>query len=211
MRNISSKHFKNQNDHYSNVVAIGLMLDRVYTMCYRSYFSKDYIDKNSSKKFKDEYDTMPNCTSYLTYLGNKAIGSIRSCVYNPETQLSIPIMEVFEEELKNSVGLNNVIIEANKFVIDPSFQMSGGITALFWVYRNIIDSSLENKAKYLVAAVKPKNIEFYKMLYFEQASQIKAYPHLKFKTLLMICTNLSSFCEKIYSKTASFPTVSTSN
>ena len=35
-----------------------MLFDRVYSMRYRSYSSKGYIDKNSSGKFLDEYDPM---------------------------------------------------------------------------------------------------------------------------------------------------------
>ena len=185
---------------YYSTVARGSMLDTVYSMRYASYSAENYIEKNSSRKFMDEYDSMPNCTSYLTYFGKKAIGSIRSCIYKPEEQLSIPVINVFEEELKNSVSFDNVIIEANKFVIDLSFQKHGGVKARLSIFRNIANSLLENKAKYLVAGVRSAHIKFHKSLYFEPASEIKVYPHLKFKTVLVICKNVSAFCEKIYSK-----------
>ncbi len=140
---------------------------------------------------------MPNSTSYLTYFEKKAIGSIRACIYKPEEQLSIPVMDVFEEELKNSVGFDHVMIEANKFVIDPSFQKRRGIKARFGIYSNIANSVLENKAQHLVAAVRPAHLKFYRKYYFETASEIKAYPHLKFKTVLIICKNINAFCEVI--------------
>ena len=188
---------RRQRGYYSVMAREPMLLDEVYSMRYRSYIAEDYIDKNSSRRFMDKYDLMPNCNSYLTYFEKKAIGSIRACIYKPEAQMSIPVIEVFEEELKNSVGYDNVMIEANKFVIDPSFQKRGGVKKFFSIYRNIANSILDNKAKYLVACVRPVHIKFYEMLYFEPASEIKVYPYLKFKTVLILCKNVSAFCEKI--------------
>lgn len=186
---------------YHSVRAIGPMLDRVYSMRYRSYSGGEYIDRCSSEKFMDEYDSTPNCTSYLTYSGKKTIGSIRSCVYNPDEKLKIPVMDVFERELSESVGFDNVVIEANKFVVDPEFQAKGGVRARFNIYKNIADEIVEKNAKFLVAGIREEHVRFYKMLKFEPASDLKSYPHLNFKTLLVVCTDVSGFCEKIYSKT----------
>ncbi len=186
---------------YNNVVAKGPMLDRVYSMRYRSYSEEEYIDRCPTQKFMDEYDSMPNCTSFLTYYGKKAIGSIRSCLYTPWDKLSIPVMDVFEEELGQTIGYNQVMIEANKFVVDPSFQNQGGVKARFSIYKNIADEIVENRAKYLVAGIRTEHIKFYKMLKFKPASDIKSYPHLKFKTLLVICEDVDGFCDRIYSKT----------
>ncbi len=186
---------------YHNVVARGPMLDRVYSMRYRSYSEEGYIDRCPSRKFMDEYDATPNCTSFLTYYGKKTIGSIRSCLYTPWDKLQIPVMDVFEEELAQTVGYNNVMIEANKFVVDPSFQNQGGVRARFSIYKNIADEIVENRAKYLVAGIRTEHIKFYKMLKFQPASDIKSYPHLKFKTLLVVCEDVDAFCDRIYSKT----------
>ncbi|MFL0802236.1 MAG: hypothetical protein K6L81_00840 [Agarilytica sp.] len=170
-------------------------------MRYRSYSEEEYIDKCSSEKFMDEYDPMPNCTSYLTYCGKKTIGSIRSCVFDPIEKLSIPVMDVFDEEIRTNVGYEHTMIEANKFVVDPSFQKQGGVRARFSIYKNIADEIVDRNAKYLVAAIRTEHIKFYKMLNFEQASDIKSYPHLNFQTLFVVCENVDGFCDKIYSKT----------
>ena len=58
-----------QNDYYS-IVAKGPMLDRVYSMRYRSYSAENYIEENSSLKFIDEYDAKSNSTCFLLYHQN---------------------------------------------------------------------------------------------------------------------------------------------
>ena len=197
----SQQHGLNSKASYRSIEARGPMLDRVYSMRYKSYSNEEYIDKNDSMKFMDQYDAMPNCKSFLTYQGDNAIGSIRSCIYDPQENLPIPVMEVFDDELREATGYNDIMIEANKFVVDPTFQKSGGVRARFNVYKNIVDTIIDNNAKYLVACIRTEHIKFYKMLHFNPASEIKSYPHLKFKTLLVICDDIPACCDKVYSQT----------
>ena len=185
---------------YQSLEARGPMLDRVYSMRYRSYSAQDYIDKCSTEKFMDEYDAMPNCKSFLLYSGKKAIGSIRSCLYTPESKLNIPVMDVFPEELGKEVGYDKIMIEANKFVVDPEFQKKGGVKARYSIYSNIADQLIDERADVLVAGIRTEHLAFYKKLFFKPASDIREYPHLKFKTLLVVCEDVDKFCEKIYSK-----------
>ena len=196
----SKEEFRTQSDYYS-IAAKGPMLDRVYSMRYRSYSAENYIEENSSHKFMDEYDAKKNCTSFLTYYESKPIGSIRSCVYQPELQNTVPVMEVFGDELGASIGYGSTFIEANKFVIDPTFQNRGGVRARFSVYENIAQSTILHDAKYLVAGIRTEHIKFYKALHFELASNEKSYPHLSFKTVLVICSDVDAFRNKIFSKT----------
>lgn len=185
---------------YVNVEAKGPMLDRVYTMRYKSYSDKDYIEKSVSEKFMDEFDGAPNCRSYLTYQGKKPIGSIRSCLYDPDVDLEIPVMDVFRDELMTEVGRDKTMIEANKFVVDPLFQRRGGVKARYSIYSNIADELVSHRADYLVAGIRTEHIGFYSKLFFKAASDIREYPHLNFKTLLVVCEDVDKFCDKIYSK-----------
>ena len=188
-------------NYYSIAARNPVLLNLVYSMRYRSYSAEDYIDKNSSGKFLDEYDSMPNCTSYLTFLDKKAIGSIRACVFTPEDGLQIPAMEVFEQEIEMHLGFDEPFVEANKFVIDPDFQKHRGVKARFNVLRNIIEKAIESNAPNIITAVRAEHLKFYKMLYFVPISNSKRYPHLAFDTILMVCKDLASVKQRIWSKT----------
>lgn len=192
----------NWSDYYS-IEARGPLLDKVYSMRYRSYGRENYIDENVSEKFMDEFDAMPNCTSYLMYSEKKAVASIRSCVFTPEKEHVIPVMDIFSNEIGEGVGFDNPIIEANKFVVDPNFQKRGGIQARFSLFKNIADAIQRENAGCLLAAVRPAHVKFYKMLYFKPMSEVKSYPHLKFKTLLLACTDVEKFCDLVYTKSQS--------
>ncbi|WP_086932908.1 N-acyl amino acid synthase FeeM domain-containing protein [Agarilytica rhodophyticola] len=190
-------------NEYSNQRAYGPLLDTVFRLRYQSYSTEGFIKANDSKLFFDEFDDKPNCTSYLTFYKEsykeghrehyqeRAIASIRSCMYTPGSDQTIPIMEVFEKEIDNSIGLDNTMLEINKFVIAPHFQRRGGITARFMVYANVVNAALDQGAKYLVAAVREEHIQYnHSMFGFELASEPRSYPHLKFKTALMVCDDI---------------------
>lgn len=186
---------------YTNQRAHGPLLDTVFRMRYESYSTEGFIPTNSSKLFFDEFDDKKNCTSYMTSYEERAIASIRSCMYTPGSDLDIPIMEVFHKELEENVGLDNTMLEINKFVIAPHFQRRGGIKARFMVYANVVNAALDQGAKYLVAAVREEHIQYnHSMFGFELASDARSYPHLKFKTALMICDNIERIRQRLDKK-----------
>lgn len=188
-----------QNDYYS-IVAKGPLLDRVYSMRYRSYSAEGYIEKNSSLKFIDEYDDKPNSVCFLAYQQTKAIGSMRACVYDPSEKSMIPVMEVFDTELRDNVGYDNIFVEMNKFVIDPSFQRKGGMHARLMLMGSVLSESLNRKASAVVVAVRMEHIRFYQLFGGKVISDVKSYPHLSFKTVLMVCTELGAADQMLKNK-----------
>lgn len=200
MLNAALKQQELQRNDYYSVVAKGPMLDRVYGMRYRSYSAEGYIEENSSLKFIDEYDGKPNSTCFLAYHRNNVVGSIRACVYDPQKGLDIPIMECFGKEIGETIGYGDTFLEPNKFVIDPQFQRRGGIQARFLLLGTAVEEAVRQNAKNIVVAVRTEHIKFYQMFGGELASQEKSYPHLNFKTVLMICRDVNKCREFIKSK-----------
>ncbi len=188
-------------DRYRNRNATGPLLDTVFKMRYESYSGKQFIEENSSKLFMDEYDGKPNCTSYLTFHDQRAIGSIRGCMYDPSDDLPIPIADVFYHEIEQAIGFESRMMEINKFVIAPHFQRRGGLRARFMIYDNVVSAAFENNSDFLVAGVREEHIEYNRAMFgFELASDLRSYPHLQFKTALMICGDISSVKQKIDGK-----------
>lgn len=195
--NVKSK----SRPRYTSVLADGPLRDTVFELRYRAYIAENYIEANATMRFFDEFDHQQNCFSYLAYSGEELLGSIRSCVYRPKESLPIPVMEVFHDELGSEVGYDRSFVEANKFVVSPEFQRRGGIRARFQLYRNIVETAIIEEADRIVVAVRPEHVKFYKMLYFSPISDIKSYPHLKFKTVLLACYNMTALKAFIWSKT----------
>lgn len=190
MLNTAIQTHKNHHNEYRTVVAKGPMLDRVYGMRYKSYSAENYIEENSSLKFIDEFDGKPNSTCFLLYHQNKTIGSMRICEYNPRERLPVPVMEIFDDEIRTNIGYDSTFVEINKFVIDPSFQRKGGVEARMLLVATMVEEALRRGSSSMLLAIRPAHTRFYKMLGCHQISDIKSYPHLSFKTVLMACTDI---------------------
>ena len=138
--------------------------------------------------------------SFLTYFGSELVGSIRACLYDPVQDIEIPAMEIFDRELREHVGYDSPFVEANKFVVSPEFQRRGGANARLNIYKNIYLTAIEQGADRMVIAVRAGHVRFYKMLGFRAISDIKRYPHLNFKTVLLACYDLEAVREFIWHK-----------
>jgi hypothetical protein len=175
---------------YHSIRAYGPLMDSVYALRYKSYSTDNHIEKNPTERFMDEFDGRKNCTSYLTYYGNKLIGSIRLCVYRPDDGSTIPTLQMYPEEIARHIGLDKTLIEANRFVVHPDFQRKGGIEARFSIYRNIITETDKAQADCVLAAVREEHVRFYRLVNFVPISELKTYHCCKFKTILMACFDL---------------------
>ncbi len=189
-----------QPEEYFSIKANNAMLEDVFSVRYRAYVANDSIDANQTKRFFDEYDRMDNCQSYLTYLGNNIVGSIRACTFIPGQNEDIPAMEIFEQEIKDNIGIDKPFVESNKFVVVPEFQRRGGVRARFHLFQNAVSSALEVGADRMITAVRPEHVRFYKIFHCQPISKIKSYPHLKFDTVLLANYDLPKLKEYICSK-----------
>jgi N-acyl-L-homoserine lactone synthetase len=91
-------------------------------------------------------------------------------------------------------------MEVNRFVIEPDFQRRGGLQARFRVFERGVDMALETGAKGIIVAVRPEHVKFYRMLYGTPVSESKVYHHVKFKTVLVVCTEIERCKEFLVSK-----------
>lgn len=182
------------NDSYQVKCATGPLLDRVVSMRYRSYSSEGYINKNSSEKFMDKYDSMPNCRSYLLFdphMGRPPVASVRACIYDPQDDLPVPVLDAFRDEVEAAIGLKDKFLEINKFVVEPKFQRRGGATARFQLFKAMAEETVSNQSKNVVLAVRESHIKFYTRRFgCAQISEAKEYPGLKFKTVLLLAKNM---------------------
>lgn len=190
-----------ERPQYHSIKAYGPLLDSVYALRYKSYSAENYIEKDPSERFMDEYDAQPNCTSYLTYYDKKLIGSIRLCTYHPGGNFKIPVMNIYANEIAREVGVDKTFIEANRFVVHPDFQRKGGIQARFSIYRNIVTEADKAQADCVLAAVREEHVRFYRLVNFTPISELKAYRGLKFKTILMACFDLDRSREFVLNQT----------
>lgn len=185
---------------YSSIKAHGRQLDDVYALRYRAYFADGYIESNNTERFFDRYDHLPKNFSYLTYYDGEIAGSIRASLYDPKTPYDLPAMEIYSDEIRNSVGLENSIVESNKFVIAPEFQRRGGLRLRLALVLNMVNAAVEHHAPTIITAVRKEHLRLYKSFSFEAISKAKKYPLLKFETVLLACYDVQGLREYLVSK-----------
>ncbi len=176
---------------YYNVEAKGPLLDKVYSLRYKSYYSKNFIESNTANLFMDQYDTLGNSRSFLTYLDGQTVGSVRCVHYQPNSQNHIPVMEIFAEEIEKAIGWDKKILEVNRFVVHPDYHGRQGAKLKFNIFKNVALEILETQPDCMVVGVREEHVKFYRCLAFEQVSKVaKQYPNTHFKTQLLACHNL---------------------
>lgn len=152
---------------------------------YTAYRNVGAIDENEKMEFKDKYDLLPNSKTCLVYEEGAAVASIRACVYSKDNNfMHLPGFEVYKEEIEKEIGLDKVIIEANRFVIDPAKVDS---KHLFKVpFRFIILNVLKFNSDYILTAVRPKHVPLYRrFLGLEPISAPKKYPGINVEMIIM--------------------------
>ena len=153
---------------------------------YQAYLDNNSIGANSKKIFYDQFDLSSNCHSHIEYINGTPAAAIRACVLDPKQKHnSIPAMEIFAKEIESVSEENDVIVETNKFVIDPLFQ-SRGLRLKFNLFSFIFKMAYRVNANYIVVAVRQQHAKFYKCMNFFPISGVKKYPGLNFKTVLLL-------------------------
>lgn len=162
-----------------------LDLQNVARLRYQCYRSVDAIRENEREEFQDLYDAQTNTKSCMVFEDNQLVGSIRACVYAAELgNMAIPAFEVYKEDIRQSIGLDKVIVESNRFVIT---QEKADSKILFKVpFRFIVLNINKFDADYVITAVREKHVPLYqRFLTMEPISQPKKYPGIDVNMVLM--------------------------
>ncbi len=201
--NPERSHSRKANEiQYTSINANGVLLDKVFSLRYKSYLSDGFLEPNPTEKFMDNLDSHENCQSFLTYANHHIVGSMRSCMYTPQNPIKLPVLEQFYGEIRDYVGLEKPLIEINRFVVDPDFQKRSGFKTLFNLFNKSVDHIIENKVECVLASVREEHLSFYKRLGFETVTnaEAKPYPLLKFKSILIVHWDVQKFKDIIMSK-----------
>lgn len=178
---------------YSNIEAKGPLLDKVYSLRYQSYRTKEFINEDSSGLFIDKYDQLGNSRSFLTYQGDKLIGSIRCSHYTPEERKPTPVMEIFHDEIAQYVGLNRSFIEVNRFVVHPDVQNINSIRVRFNIFKNVVDEVDRTGVDCVIIGVRPEHVRFYQSIFSNVVTgNQKTYPMTNFQSILLACFDIDN-------------------
>jgi hypothetical protein len=159
---------------------------------YLAYKNAGAIDENAEAEFKDKYDLQPNTKTCIVYEGNTPVASARACIYSSAHYfLPTPAFEVYRQEIEREIGLDKMIIEANRFVIHPEKVDSKYLFKL--PFRFIMLNIIKFSSHYIIIAVRSKHVPIYRrFLGLEPISGLRKYPGLNVEMILMtgVCSDL---------------------
>ena len=159
---------------------------------YHAYKNAGAIDENAEAEFKDKYDLQPNTKTCIVYEGNTPVASARACIYSSAHYfLPTPAFEVYRQDIEREIGLDKMIIEANRFVIHPEKVDSKYLFKL--PFRFIMLNIIKFSSDYIITAVRTKHVPIYRrFLGLEPISGLRKYPGLNVEMKLMagVCSDL---------------------
>ena len=160
-------------------------LSDAYKLRYVAYRNVNAIDENEDEVFKDKYDLFENSKICTIYEDGGLVASIRACVYSVEHNfMHLPAFEVYKEDIEKAIGLDKLIIESNRFVIDPKKVDSKDLFKI--PFRFIMLNALKFKADYVLSAVRAKHVPLYRrFLGMEPISTAKKYPGINVEMIMM--------------------------
>ncbi len=169
------------------------VLKDAWAVRHRAYASHGYIDPREDCLFSDPCDHFPTTTVTVLYKDERPVGTVRICLHAPDSfddeTSTLPAMEVFGPEIANlmipgaGVSRRPRIVEIMRLATDPSVTGQRDVAlALFMAAGYVMWHLQVNGA---VCAVRRHHIPIYRRLGFEQITDARPYPKLKFETALM--------------------------
>ncbi|MGA7935361.1 MAG: hypothetical protein WCA35_17560 [Kovacikia sp.] len=152
---------------------------------YQAYQSVDAIESNERMEFLDKYDRQGNSATCLINKQGEPVAAIRASVYAAEYDFApTPCLEVYKEDLERHMGdLNKTIVESNRFVVLPEITDSKKLFKL--QFRFIILNALKHNADYIVTAVRPRHVPFYRRIMMFPISDPKKYSGINVEMVLL--------------------------
>lgn len=191
-QNSTQSQAKRAKPVFTNVCANGRLLDDVCVLRYRTYLANNEIEANDTQRFFDEYDHDPHCQSYLTFSEGEIVGSIRSCVYQPSTDLCVPAMAAYESEIHKVFGLSQPFVEFDNLVMTPRALDIGGNHARLALMQNILNVAMTVRTSAIITAVQSEHVKHYRALSFKPISAPKRHPKLNYDCILLACFDITA-------------------
>ena len=172
---------------------------KAFALRYTAYLSQSAIEPNDQRSFSDRFDELSNSTSYLLEHPDSLIGSIRACTYSGNFGLKqIPSLDAYSADIQSEIGLDKVIVESCRFVVNPDIKKSFG--PQLHLFRMILLNAFMHDAEFIITAVREKHIRFYRdLLNFSPISSVKTYPGLN-AGMVLLATNFRDAYRSVTNK-----------
>lgn len=148
-------------------------LQAAYHLRYRAYRHADSIPPNDAQIFKDAYDDQSNSKTFLIWYDNKAIASLRICIWSAAyAWQATEMIHFYPSDIQRHIGLDQPMQESCRFVVDPEIKGRTSLHAQLLMFRiHAIVSKVEG-SKFILTGVRKKHTPFYqRMLSFQPLSE----------------------------------------
>lgn len=172
------------------------LLKEVFSLRYRAYRNTEAILPCPTEQFSDKYDKDGLSRSYLYMKNGVYVGSIRATLYSPKNNWELsPAFETFSEEIEQKIGKDKIILESNRFVVDPSHQAESNRQVLKLVRAIILNTRIFNP-DYVITVVHPDHAGFYDKIFgFKPLSSVKLVKGLKERDGILIAVRGETFAQ----------------
>jgi hypothetical protein len=142
--------------------------------------------------FSDACDGASNCWSFILWpqAGERAIGSIRACVYAESFDwLPIPALDLYGEELAGRPEFRSGMVQATHFCIAPTSRDVALLPKLL-LFRAILQTAVRERCGHVVAIVKnqPAHLKFHTRMGLTRIGPAKFHPMARREAVLMSVT-----------------------
>ena len=158
-----------------------------YNLRHRCYLDSGRIKACAEQELTDNYDKEDNARTHLLWYNDMPVATVRSAIWSPNYQWKpTEGVQEFWHDIHKSIGLENVIIESNRFAIDPIFQGRRSFKIQLLLFRIQDLNALYEGCNNIITVVRENHVAFYKrMLGFKQISDKKYYPWLDSNVVLL--------------------------
>lgn len=134
--------------------------DPVYRLRYEAYRRESFIPFNAGRILRDEFDDLPNGTSYGVYIDGNLVSSLRIHYLSPDCRMS-PSYSVFADVLDPLLDQGATCVDPSRFTSD--FEATLAYPALpFLTLRLAVMATRHFHSTYGLHSVRPEHGAFYK-------------------------------------------------
>lgn len=154
-------------------------LDVAAAIRYRAYRATGALPESASARFLDAFDQAPDARTVLVWHGDRPVAATRTLVSRDAARTDLTAALAFGDVIREVIPPHAVVIEANRFVVDP--DVAGMTRRAIWpmIRANLMRCAFE-EGDYFVAALRPAHLAFYaRVLRLSVASEERVYPGLR--------------------------------
>lgn len=171
------------------------VLREAWSVRYAAYFSNGYIEPTATALFEDQYDYKDSSKTVVVYKNDAPVATVRVCLYAPDSGIpgakTIPAMDVFYDEIvglfRHSRLRNPLTRGAEVMRLSRHPDLRADYEPVFALFRMVGYLLLHFDADVVISAVRTHHVPFYRRMGFQQMTEPRPYPRLKFETGLMAC------------------------